>query len=46
LERLRDARGDLTGIALDLGYSSHSHFTFAFRRHFGYAPSAFLRAIA
>jgi AraC-like DNA-binding protein len=46
LERLRDARGDLTGIALDLGYSSHSHFTFAFRRHFGFAPSAFLRAIA
>ena len=46
LERLRDARGDLTGIALDLGYSSHSHFTFAFRRHFGYAPTAFLRAIA
>ena len=46
LERLHDSRGDLTGVALDLGYSSHSHFTFAFRRHFGFAPSAFLRAIA
>lgn len=46
LERLRDARADLTALALDLGYSSHSHFTFAFRRHFGFAPSAFRRAIA
>ena len=46
LERLRDARADITALALDLGYSSHSHFTFAFRRHFGFAPSAFRRAIA
>lgn len=45
LERLRDTRADLTDLALDLGYSSHSHFTFAFRRHFGFAPSAFRRAI-
>ncbi|MFL6246031.1 MAG: helix-turn-helix transcriptional regulator [Thermoanaerobaculia bacterium] len=46
LELLRDTRADITAIALDLGYSSHSHFTFAFRRHFGFAPSAFRRAIA
>jgi AraC-like DNA-binding protein len=34
---------DLTALALDLGFSSHSHFTDAFRRRFGLAPSA-LRA--
>jgi AraC family transcriptional regulator len=32
---------DLTSLALDLGFSSHSHFTFAFRRTFGCTPSAF-----
>src|SRR6185503_11374820 len=41
LERLRDHSLDLTALALDLGYSSHSHFTFVFRRHFGVTPSAF-----
>lgn len=41
LDRLRDRRVDLTDLALDLGYSSHSHFTFVFRRHFGITPSAF-----
>lgn len=30
---------DLTTIALDVGYSSHSHFTAAFRRAFGIPPS-------
>jgi AraC family transcriptional regulator len=30
---------DLMTIALDLGYSSHSHFTYAFRRLFGDVPS-------
>ncbi|MGI8961390.1 MAG: helix-turn-helix transcriptional regulator [Bryobacteraceae bacterium] len=30
----------LTGIALDLGFSSHSHFTSAFHREFGETPSA------
>ena len=30
-------------VALDLGYSSHSHFTAAFRQAFGIAPSAFRR---
>ena len=45
--RLRNAlellRGpsDLTDIALDLGYASHSHFTAAFRRHFGMTPSRY-----
>jgi AraC family transcriptional regulator len=31
---------DLIDIALDLGFSSHSHFTEAFRRNFGTTPSA------
>ncbi len=30
---------DLTTIGLDVGYSSHSHFTAAFRRAFGIPPS-------
>jgi AraC-like DNA-binding protein len=29
---------DFTNVALDLGYSSHSHFTAAFRRTFGIPP--------
>jgi AraC-like DNA-binding protein len=39
LERLEQGERDLTRLALDLGYSSHSHFTAAFRRSFGEAPS-------
>jgi AraC family transcriptional regulator len=34
---------DLTALALNLGFSSHSHFTFAFRRSFGCTPSEFRR---
>jgi AraC-like DNA-binding protein len=34
---------DLTALALDLGFSSHSHFSDAFRRRFGMAPSALRR---
>lgn len=41
LERLREVPVDLTTLALDLGYSSHSHFTAAFRRQFGSTPSQF-----
>jgi AraC family transcriptional regulator len=32
---------DLTGLALDLGFSSHSHFGAAFRRAFACTPSEF-----
>jgi AraC family transcriptional regulator len=39
LERLADGASDITAIALELGFSSHSHFTDAFRREFGYPPS-------
>lgn len=40
LERLEYGERDLTRLALDFGYSSHSHFTAAFRRTFGTPPSA------
>ena len=39
LERLSDHRNDLTALALELGFSSHSHFTERFRNEFGVAPS-------
>ena len=39
LEQLADDVNDLTAVALDLGFSSHSHFTDAFRREFGHSPS-------
>jgi AraC family transcriptional regulator len=32
---------DLTQLALDVGFSSHSHFTASFRRRFGCTPSQF-----
>ena len=38
LEQLESGR-DLTRVALDAGFSSHSHFTAAFRRTFGGTPS-------
>lgn len=40
-----DAGADLSAIALEAGYSSHSHFTSAFRRTFGVTPSAARRTI-
>jgi len=39
LERLADGASDLTTLALDLGFSSHSHFSGAFRAEFGQTPS-------
>jgi AraC-like DNA-binding protein len=32
---------DLAQLALDLGFSSHSHFTTAFRHRFGETPAHF-----
>ena len=51
---LRLARGlvelphanDITVLALDLGFSSHSHFTLAFRKAFGLTPSEYRRCPA
>lgn len=40
LERLEAGERDLSRLALDLGYSSHSHFTAAFRQRFGTPPSS------
>lgn len=37
---------DLSRLALDLGFSSHSHFAQAFRAHFGRTPSQFRQASA
>jgi AraC-like DNA-binding protein len=39
LEPLGEGAPDLTSLALDLGYSSHSHFTASFRQSFGLTPS-------
>jgi AraC-like DNA-binding protein len=39
LERLVEQETDLTALALDLGFASHSHFSDAFRRAFSVAPS-------
>lgn len=41
LERISEPTDDLTSVALDLGFSSHSHFTDVFRREFGKTPSEF-----
>jgi AraC-like DNA-binding protein len=40
LEPLRDTKTELSTLALDLGFSSHSHFTETFRRTFGRTPSS------
>jgi AraC family transcriptional regulator len=32
---------DLTALSLDLGFSSHSHFSAAFREAYGRSPSQF-----
>lgn len=44
LERVANAEADLSAVALDHGYSSHSHFTAAFRREFGMTPTQFRQA--
>lgn len=40
LHRLAEPRLALTQLALEVGYSSHSHFSAAFRRAFSHTPSA------
>lgn len=46
LERLAGGARDLTDLALDLGYSSHSHFTASFRSEVGTTPSRARRLLA
>jgi AraC-like DNA-binding protein len=38
-----DGDDDLTSIALDAGFASHSHFTARFRGFFGCTPAALRR---
>jgi len=40
-ERLTNGADNLSGLALDLGYADHSHFTNSFRHEWGLTPSAF-----
>lgn len=46
LERIREEGSDLTTIALELGFSSHSHFSDVFKREFGRTPSDFRSSAA
>ena len=43
LDAVLDSEGDLTAVALDAGFSSHSHFTARFRGFFGCTPAALRR---
>jgi AraC-like DNA-binding protein len=36
---------DLSALAHELGFSSHSHFASAFRQTYGRSPSEFQRAL-
>jgi len=45
LQRLDGGERMLSALALELGFSSHSHFTTAFRRHFGVTPSQVVRGV-
>lgn len=46
LELIASNDSDLTSVALDLGFSSHSHFTDVFRREFGETPSDFRKKLS
>src|SRR6185437_12669462 len=39
LTRLGEGERHLSRLALELGFSSHSHFSTVFRRHFGESPA-------
>jgi AraC family transcriptional regulator len=43
LHAILDGGDDLTAIALDAGFASHSHFTARFRRFFGCTPTTLRR---
>jgi AraC-like DNA-binding protein len=44
LDVVLDGNADFTAIALDAGFSSHSHFSACFRQFFGCTPTALRRA--
>jgi AraC-like DNA-binding protein len=41
VDLLLETQQDLTALALDLGFYSHSHFTWVFRQKVGIPPSVF-----
>jgi AraC family transcriptional regulator len=43
LERLHGGETHLARLAVDLGYAHHSHFSAAFKRHFGATPTQMRR---
>jgi AraC family transcriptional regulator len=45
LEFIAEGYQDLAALGIELGYSSHSHFTQAFRHAFGTAPSELRRGV-
>ncbi len=45
IENIQNGTRDLTRLALDLGFSSHSHFTAAFRKAFRLTPSQWRKQI-
>jgi AraC family transcriptional regulator len=45
LERLSGGGADLSTLAGELGYSSHSHFTQAFGRYYGVTPSEWRKSV-
>ena len=45
LERLENPAADISRMAHELGFSSHSHFTAAMRERLGCTPSAFRRSL-
>jgi AraC-like DNA-binding protein len=46
LDLLPESKGDVIRVAVDLGFSSHSHFTNRFHRRFGLTPTQFIRSSA
>lgn len=46
VNRLAAGWDDLTSLALELGFSSHAHFSDSFRRTFGCTPSSFRRGLS
>lgn len=45
IERLREGSSELSKLALDLGFSHHSHFSSVFHRVIGYSPRAVRRML-
>ncbi len=45
IEMILDSKHTLSHIALELGFSSHSHFTEAFRKEFHFPPSQARKAV-